>query len=119
MNESNILEILKKIRNEKKLKQEDMAKHLRMSRQSYSDLETGKTTLSLLDFLTICKILNIDPITIVKESEDIIVVLNNDQADAIGDLNNQIQQQKYMNNIRINKNTGNIFINSSNNKIEK
>lgn len=90
---------IKEIRKQKKISQEAIAKYLGMKQSSYSDIEHLKTRLSLDDFAKICKILNVEPISLMIGSDEIIIKITKDQADAITDLSEQIQSQYNMSNI--------------------
>ena len=60
--------------------------------------------------LNICKVLNIDPINVVKDSDEIIVVITPEQAETINSLNKQIQNAINFNNIQNNTFNGDFVI---------
>lgn len=88
-----ILKTIKQIRINKKITQQEIANYLNISQQSYSDLEKAKTKLTLVDFFKICKKLNISPINLIKEDNQIIITINEKQAETLKDLNWQFQIQ--------------------------
>lgn len=117
MEDYDILTTVKEIRINKKISQQEMADYLSMSQQSYSDLEKAKTKLSLIDFLRICKKLNIDPITIVSDQNSIIVSLTQEEIEIINHLHDKINNQFQVKNLKINA-SGDVIIgnNISNSK---
>ena len=52
-------EILKDLREDKDLKQEDIAKVLNMKQQQYSNYEVGKRALPIEHLITLCKFYNV------------------------------------------------------------
>ena len=52
-------EILRDLREDKDLKQEDIAKVLNMKQQQYSNYECGKRALPLEHLITLCKYYNV------------------------------------------------------------
>lgn len=105
---------LKTRRRALKITQDSIASYLGMKKETWRDIENGKSRIRLEDFLLVCKYLNVDPLLLIKDSKKTILILDDDQIDAITRLNEQIEEQR---SIQINDNSGNIFINSSNNKI--
>lgn len=62
--EKNLNLILKKIKEErmkKEMSQYDFGEKIGLSQNAYFKVETGKTKLDLYRFLTICKVLEINP----------------------------------------------------------
>ena len=118
MEEFDILTIIKEIRANKKINQQEMADFLGISQQSYSDLENSKTKLTLIDFLRICKKLNVDPITIVNDSNSIIVSLSQEEIDVFNNLHEKINNQFQINNIKI-KASGDVIIGNNINNSKK
>lgn len=110
-----ILFYLKTKRKELNITQEEIANHLGMKKETWRDIENGKSRIRLEDFLVACKFLNIDPILLIKESNQTILIVDDEQANAIAKLNKQIEQQRA---IQINDNSGNIFINSNYNEVK-
>lgn len=86
-------------RKELNFTQEQVASYVGMKTNTYRDLENGNTRMRLEDLLLICKYLSIDPINLVKESEETILVLNNDQITLIEQLYNQIKEQQRVNDL--------------------
>lgn len=99
--ENNILGVIKYVRKQKKITQEAIAKKLGMKTSSYGDIENGTTRMKLDDFLIICKFLEIDPINLVKDSNQVIVTLTNDEVALIDSLNKKIQVQRNNQNFNI------------------
>jgi len=99
---------IKQIRKQKKISQQEMADYLHMAQTTYSDIENNISRLSTEDFLLICKYLEIDPISLVKEDNTILIQLTKDEANTISRINKKIESQKK--NIQINDNHGNIEI---------
>ena len=52
-------EILRDLREDKDLKQEDIAKILNMKQQQYSNYEIGKRALPIEHLITLCKFYNV------------------------------------------------------------
>ncbi len=52
-------EILRDLREDKDLKQEDIAKVLNMKQQQYSNYEIGKRALPIEHLITLCKFYNV------------------------------------------------------------
>ena len=75
MNE--ILETIKKIRKSKKISLRKMGELINVSYSTYNDIETGKIRLSLENFLLICKILEINPLSLLT-NENYIILSNKD-----------------------------------------
>lgn len=62
--ENNLNLILKKIKEERikrEMSQYDFGEKIGLSQNAYFKVETGKTKLDLFRFLTICKVLEMDP----------------------------------------------------------
>ena len=75
MNE--ILETIKKIRKSKKISLRKMGELINVSYSTYNDIETGKIRLSLENFLLICKVLEINPLSLLT-NENYIILSNKD-----------------------------------------
>ncbi len=105
-----ILNCLKQERKKQKISQKEMAEYLGVAEETYRDIENGKIAFRVEILLKSCKKLKIDPITFVKNTEDIVVVLSPEQVDAIKDLNNQIQNAVNFNNIQNNVFNGDFVI---------
>lgn len=118
MEDYEIITTIKKIRINKKINQQEMADFLRISQQSYSDLEQAKTKLTLIDFLKICKKLDIDPITIVSDSNSIIISLSPEEIDVLNHLHDKISNQFQIKNIKI-KTSGDVIIGNNINNSKK
>ena len=115
-NVSKILEYLKNERKKQKISQKEMAEYLNMAQETYRDIESGKIAFRVETLLQICKILKLDPMAIVKNSNEIVVVLTQEQADVINNLNNQIQNALNFNNIQNNTFNGDFIIGTQNKK---
>lgn len=78
--ENSILEIfgsnLRKIREEKNLSQEQIAYEADLSRSYYTEIETGKRNISLLNLAKIVSILEIEITTLIKLEDLKIIILN-------------------------------------------
>ncbi|WP_299120682.1 helix-turn-helix transcriptional regulator [uncultured Tenacibaculum sp.] len=62
--ENNLKLVLKKIKEERikrEMSQYDFGEKIGLSQNAYFKVETGKTKLDLFRFLTICKVLEMDP----------------------------------------------------------
>lgn len=93
-----ILDYLRDKRKEKNITQQEMGEYLGIKTSSYGDIENGVTRIKLDDFLLICKKLEIDPIILVKNTNQIIITLDKDQVELFDELNKQIQNQIKLNN---------------------
>lgn len=89
-----ILQTIKQYRKKKRYTQESVASYLGMKKESWRDIENGKTRIRLEDFLLVCKFLNIDPLLLIKDSKKTILILDDNQVDAIRRLNEQIEIQR-------------------------
>jgi len=113
-----ILDYIRSIRKEKNITQQEMGEFLSMKTSSYGDIENGVTRIKLDDFLLICKKLEIDPIILVKNTNQIIVSLDKEQIELLEDLTNQIRSQVKLQNVNINSSGGDILIGSNIKKIK-
>lgn len=104
-----ILNFIREKRKEQGFTQAEIGNILGMKASSYGDIENGITNFKLDDFLIVCQKLNIDPVHLVKQSDQIIIVLDRDQAEMIDDINNQIQNQIRLNNVNIATDGGDII----------
>lgn len=86
-------------RRELNFTQEQVAAYVGMKTNTYRDLENGNTRMRLEDLLLICKYLSIDPINLVKQSDETILVLNNEQISLIEQLYAQIKEQQKVNDL--------------------
>lgn len=111
-----ILNHLKIERKKQKISQKEMAESLKMAEETYRDIENGRIAFRVEVLLNACRILKIDPINLVKNTEDIIVVLTPEQVETINDLNNQIQTAINFNNIQNNTFNGDFIIGNKNQK---
>lgn len=59
-------EILKNTRIERKLRQIDLAEALGRTQSYVAKLESGEKTLDFIEVLDICKVLRLNPITLIK-----------------------------------------------------
>ncbi len=92
--ETEILLYLKKKRKEKNITQVDAAKALGMKTNTFGDLENGKTRIRLVDFLELCKLLDVDPISLLHKSDEVIVSMTSDQVKAIEELAAKLETLK-------------------------
>ena len=105
-----ILEFIKKERKNKKISQKEMADLLKIGHETYRDIESGRISFRVETMLNICKILNLDPLNVVKNSNEIVIVITPEQAETINDLNRQIQNAINFNNIQNNTFNGDFII---------
>ena len=88
-----ILMSLKLRRKELGFTQQEVADFLGMKKESWRDIENCKSRIRLEDFLLVCKFLKIDPISLVKDTDDVIISLSREQIDVIDDIHNKIHNQ--------------------------
>lgn len=105
-----ILEFIKQERKTKKISQKEMADLLKIGHETYRDIESGRIAFRVETLLSICKVLKIDPLNVVKDTNEIIIVISPEQAEAINDLNKQIQNAINFNNIQNNTFNGDFII---------
>ena len=108
----NIEKQLQKIREEKKITRQQMANSLSISPNTLKDIEYGKIRLTLENYLLMCKVLELNPMQLLKENEDdqyIILSLHD-----LNELNKIVNKINSQTNI-INDNHGFININNKNN----
>ena len=91
--EIGILNYIREIRKEKNVTQEEMASFLGMKTNTYAAIEKGITRMRLEDLLLICKKLDIDPLLLIKNQDEIVITLNAEQINLLDNLNQQIQKQ--------------------------
>lgn len=60
MDSQKVVELIKDLRVKKKIKQEDIARFLGLSKSQYSNYETGKSEMTLQTFFKILEVLKID-----------------------------------------------------------
>ena len=104
-----IYKILRIEREKKKISRKKIAEKLYISDGTYRDIETGKIRLSLENFLSICSILNISPMELLKENENdhYILISNQDLQDLnriVNKINNQTINSQKNDNIPIGNN---------------
>lgn len=92
---------IKNIRKSRKIPQEEIAKRIGMKTNTYRDLENSVSRLRLDDFLKLCEILEINPLTLIKNSNDTIIILDENEIKLFEGINNQIKEQKKLNEINI------------------
>lgn len=114
-----IVEKIRQIRKQKKLKQKDLAEKIFMSTENYKAIEYGRSRLSLETYLQICKALEISPMELLKENnyEHFILLNDNDIIDlnrVLKKINNQSNTDYTNNSISIGDN--NTIRNSFNKK---
>ena len=113
-----IINTLKKIREDRKISRKKVASQLNVSESLINEVESGRTRLSLDFFLKLCDIYEINPIELLKNNSQNYIIL--DQKD-IGELNrivNKINKQIITNNDNSNYfSTGDIQIGNNNNNI--
>lgn len=111
-----VIEKIQEIRKIKKLSRQNIADKLFIARDTYRDIEYGKIRLTLENYLDICKILEINPMTLLNDSEDESFVLLSKKD--INDLNrilNKINSQT----INFNDNHGTVNITNEGTYYEK
>ena len=102
-----IIEKLEQIRKSKKLSRNYIAQRLFISKDTYRDIEYGKIRLSLENYLRICQILEINPMTLLNDSEDeSFVLLSRKDVDDLNRIINKINNQT----INFNDNHGTVNI---------
>lgn len=89
--DKNVWDVIKTRRSELKITQKEMGEHLGIKNSSYSEIENNITPVKLVDFLSICNKLNLNPLVLLKDSNDILVTLTKDQSETILDLAKQIK----------------------------
>ena len=105
----NIVERIKYVRKKQKKTQQDVADAISLARVTYSDIESGRIRLSLENFLLICKYLEIDPISLVKNSDELIISVTPDEAKALKTLNRKVQNNFSIQNVNVNT-SGDVII---------
>ena len=106
------MELIKKIQNireYKKITRKEIAQQINISPHTYKDIEYGKIRLSLKNFLSICSVLNISPMELLKENENehYILISNQDLQDLnriVNKINNQTINSQKNDNITIGNN---------------
>lgn len=69
---------LKRIREEKKISQEEISYHLEISQKTYSNIEADKTTPSIIQLSKLAELLEIDILELLKEQGIIFNQSNNE-----------------------------------------
>lgn len=107
-----IIDEIRKIRENKKISQTQIANYLNISQGTYRDIESSKIRLSLDNFLLICQFLEIPPIQLLKtKSNEKYVILSEDDIKALNRICSKINNQTNF----INDNHGTININNGDN----
>ena len=70
----NFINIIKDERKRQKINQKEMGQLLVMSESNYRDIESGKTRLSLDIFLKSCKVLNLNPLELINDNQNLIII---------------------------------------------
>ena len=63
-----VLKNIRLIRLERGFSQQILAEYLELTQSSYAKIERGETRLNLVDFLSICRFLNVDPASLLQSS---------------------------------------------------
>jgi transcriptional regulator with XRE-family HTH domain len=75
---------IKKIRDLRGIKQDDIAEQLGISQEHYSKIEANKTNLSMPKLEKIAKILEVNPTDLIDFDESKVLNINNHKATQIG-----------------------------------
>lgn len=110
------IDILIRIRKEKKLTQQAVADELNIARSTYSDIEHRKMKLATEDFLKLCEYFEISPSFVKNNGNEINITISKEEAEQLKQLkniidkiNNQINYSNINNqNITIGNNNSNI-----------
>ena len=108
-----ILNTLKIIRENKKMSRKDVSTQLNISSSLLSEIESGRTRLSLDIFIQLCEIYEINPLEIIKKDGNHYIILTKEDLKNIDktiEILSKIQKQARQN-ININDNHGTININ--------
>lgn len=94
-----ILNYLKLERKKQKITQKELAESLQIAKETYRDIESGRIPLKVEILLNICKVLKVDPTSLMIDGDDFIIKITKNQANAINDLYKQIQTHHQMNHL--------------------
>lgn len=112
-----IINELRKIRENKKISRKEVAQKLCKSEATYRDIEYGIIRLSLEDYLIICNILEISPMELLlSNTNEHFVLLENKDIEDLNRILNKINVQTNNQNINIQTNNGSITFNNGNSK---
>lgn len=119
-----LLNKLRYIRENKKISRKEVANYLSVSSSLISEIESGRTKLSIQMLIELCEFYKIDPIELLmNENENYIILKEEDlkKLDNAIDLLNKIQKQIILNkNLNTNNNSSKInnsFNNNTNSSI--
>ena len=89
-----IIEKIQKIRENKKISRKEIAERLYVSLSTYREIEYGNIRLSLENYLELCKILEINPMTLLNDSKDeSFILLSNKDINELNRILNKINNQ--------------------------
>lgn len=89
-----IIEKIQKIRENKKISRKEIAEKLYISLSTYREIEYGNIRLSLENYLELCKILEINPMTLLNDSKDeSFILLSNKDINDLNRILNKINNQ--------------------------
>ena len=103
----NIIDKLRNVRESKKISRKEIANYLNVSSSLISEIEAGRTRLSIDIFLELCEYYEINPLEILKNDDKKYIILNKDdikQIDKTIEILNKIKTQANSNNIQIGNN---------------
>jgi len=115
-----ILKIFENRRQDLDIPKEKMGKLLNMTSQNYTKIITGQNQLRLSTFLKICKILNLNPMTLINETNENYILLTEEDIKKLEEAEQVIdkiktQSVKKIEKIEINNNPNSQIIIGSNN----
>ena len=89
-----IIERIQIIRENKKISRKEIAEKLYISTSTYRDIEYGNIRLSLENYIELCKILEINPMTLLNDSKDeSFILLSNKDIEDLNRILNKINNQ--------------------------
>ena len=108
-----ILEFFKFERKQQKISRKEISARLYMSESNYENIERGLVRLSLENYLAICKVLDISPTLLLKDSQSVII--DEHDLDVLIEAScivNKIAQQRKQQNMTVSlgDNNSNIYI---------
>lgn len=113
-----IINTLKKIREDRKISRKKVASQLNVSESLINEVESGRTRLSLDFFLKLCDIYEINPIELLKNNSQNYIILDQKDISELNRIVNKINKQIITNNDNSNYfSTGDIQIGNNNNNI--
>lgn len=114
-----IIKKIQKIREQKKITRKKMAEQLFISEGTYKDIEYERIRLSLENFLSICKILEISPMELLNTNQnEHFILISDDDLKHLNKIINKLNKQIITNNDNSNYfSTGDIQIGNNNNNI--